>query len=304
MAFSEKRIEVSVTLASDTQANQPIVFDESGTDTVKFSGARTSVRVENSGGLAGSTAQISVWGLSLSLMNQLSTLGQVIQMIPRNRITVTAGEVGGAMTTVFKGTIQQAYADFNGAPNVPFKMECNSTGAENAIPIPASSYTGATSVAEILQALANKMGWGFENNGVDATLSNPYLWGSAVSQVRRVAAAVGIDAEIVDQVLIIAPRRGHRAGDVPLIAAPPVGTMVGWPSYTQQGLVVRSLFDPRIKFMGLVQVSSSLKRASGSWKVHKLDLALDALVPRGDWLSVAYCFNPNYPAPAIIPSTG
>lgn len=304
MAFAEKRIEVSITLASDTETNQPIVFEESGTNTVKFSGARTSVRVDNSGGLAGSSASIQVWGLSLSLMNQLSTLGQMIQFIPRNRITVTAGEVGGAMSVVFKGTIQQAYGDFNGAPNVPFKMECNSTGAENAIPIEASSYTGAASVVDILRSIADKMGWGFENNGVDATLSNPYLCGSAVEQVRRVAAAVRIDAQVIDQVLVICPRRTGRAGDIPLIAAPPVGTMVGWPSYTQQGLVVKTLFDPRIKMMGMVQVQSSLKRASGTWKVHKVDLALDALVPKGDWLTVAYCFNPKYPAPAIIPPSG
>lgn len=297
MALISRIIDVAIKLAS-TAGNQPNTFSESGTDQVTLKGSRTSVRIQNSGAAAGSSAQVSIWGMTLSLMDQLSTLGAVIQMIPRNTITVTAGDAVSGMSTVFVGTITQAYGDFNAAPDVPFKFECLAGAAEQVIPYPASSFTGSTDVATILSAIASKMGWGFENSGVSAQLSNPYFSGSAMQQVRTIAEQVRINASLINNVLAIWPRYGARAGNgIPLIAPAPAGQMIGYPTYTQQGLLLKNIYDPRIVMGGQVRVESSLKKATGTWNVAKLDHALDSLVPRGQWMSTIYAYNPNFPQP-------
>jgi hypothetical protein len=299
--LARKIIRVAIQLASN-QTNQPQNFAESGTNTVTLDGHRASVRVQNSGAAAGSAAQVAVWGMTPSLMDQLSTLGMVVQMIPRNTITITAGEEtqdgSNNTSTVFVGTILQAYGDFNNAPDVPFRLECLAGAAEQAIPFPASSYTGGTDVSTILSAIASKMGWGFENNGVNVQLANPYLSGSAIDQVRSVAEHAHINASLINNVLCIWPRFGSRkASGIPLIAPAPAGQMIGYPTYTQQGILVRTIFDPRIAFGGQIQVQSSLKKASGTWNVFKLDLKLDSLLPKGLWEQEIYAYNPNFPSP-------
>jgi hypothetical protein len=85
--------------------------------------------------------------------------------------------------------------------------------------------------------------------------------------------------------------------------------MIRSPSFTQQGIMVSSVFDSRISFGGQVKVQTeveALQKANGVWTVHKLDLALDSGVPKGEWRSTFYGYNqqasPGSTAPnPIIP---
>lgn len=309
-SFVQRKIEIAVKLAQKTGANQPGTFAATSSDTVTLRDHRCSVRVSNAGGLAGSRATINVWGMTPSLMNQLSTLGMVIQQIPQNTLTVSAGDAEGGMSIVFVGTITDAYGDYNAAPDVPFIFECLSGAAENVIPFPASSYPGGANVATILSAIAQRAGWGFENNGVNVILSRPYLSGSAVEQVQRVAEAARINAQLVvgagqsavgpGNVLAIWPRYGVRSAlGIPLLAPKPNGQMISYPSYTQQGIMVKNLFDPRLAMGGQFKLETSLPQTSksGIWNIFKLDLALDSLLPKGQWMSTVYGYNPQFPAP-------
>lgn len=304
MAFTKKLLELAVQLAPNTQTNQPNQFAETGSDTVTISGARMSVRIQNSGAPSNAGAQIAVYGLKQSLMDQLSTLGMQLNVVPKNTLTVTAGDEERGLTAVFSGTIVNAYADYNAMPDVPFRFICQSGLAQATAPATATSYNGSTDVATIMSGLARQMNLGFENNGVNANLSNPYLSGSLLTQMRTVAEHANINAEIVNgNVLAIWPKFGYRTSNtqMPLIAAPPEGTMIGYPSFTQQGIMVRDLFNPQVAFGGRVKVKSQVQKANGIWAVHKLDLALDSQVPRGEWLAMIYGYSPDAPNPVIPP---
>jgi hypothetical protein len=296
VSFVRRRITLKITLApSDT--NAPRTFSESGTNTVTIEDARASVRIQNSGSLAGSEAQISVWGITPNLMNQLSTLGVVISLVPRDSIAVSVGDDGGAMTTIFIGNIIQAYADYASMPDVPFRMQCLAGASAAATTVAPSSFKGSTSIKTILEALASSVGWSFENSGVDVSLSNPYYSGSALNQIRQIAEHAGINAQVINDVLAIWPKYGARQNlGLPVVAPPPDGNLIGYPNYTQQGLMLRTLFDRRISFGAQIKVQSSLPRANGTWNVLKLDHALDAVIPGGEWSSTIFCYNPGFPA--------
>lgn len=307
MTFVQRRLEFTIKLAQ-SGTDKPHTFPD-GTDTVRLRLHRATVRIQNSGGAAGSSAQVSIWGMTPSLMNSLSTLGMVVSQIPRDVITISAGDSQEGMSIIFVGTIMQAYGEYNTAPDVPFRFECLSGGAELAILYESTSYPGATSVAKILQTIAEKNGWQFENNGVDATIASPVLKGSALDQVRGVADAARINFYLINNTLIIVPRNKPRQGTpVPLIAPAPDGQMIGYPAYTQQGILVRTVFDKRLAMGGLFKLKTSLAQSKtspvgvignkdGTWLVQKLDLALDEQVPKGQWMSVVHAFNPQFPAP-------
>lgn len=298
-SFTKRRITLSIRLANDTKTNQPVKFSESGTDTVTVEDARMSVRIQNSGAPAGSMATVDVYGLSESLMNQLSTLGMVFNMVPKNTLTVQAGDDQNGMSTVFVGTIMIGYADYNQAPDVPFHIEANSILADAVAPAVVSSFTGQAAVADIMAGFARLMGLTFENNGVDTKLSNPYFSGNIRTQMRACADHANINAEVINgSILAIWPKGGNRSGgSVPVVSAQT--GMILYPAYTQQGIMIRTLFDPKITFGGLIQVESRVKAVNdvGRWAVNMLNLALDADVPKGKWEAVIAAYNPNFPKP-------
>lgn len=298
MAFVQRIIEVTVRL-DPTATITPSKFPN-GTDVVTLKDSRTSVRIQNSGAPVGSEAQVKVYGLTPSLMNAFSTLGLSFNIIPKNTIAIKAGDLGGVPSLVFTGTIFAGYADYDAAPDVPFHFEARAGLFGAVVPTASSSFPQSIDVASVMEGFAKKMELTFENNGVSAQLPPSYFSGNLWTQIQTCAQNANINAEIVDggTVLAIWPKGGSRTGtNIPLISKET--GMIGYPAYTQQGIIVRTLFNPQVKFGGLFKVQSSIKPINdvGTWAVNKMDLALDSLVPRGQWMQSINAYNPKYPKP-------
>ncbi len=289
MALVQRKINVSFTLSGGR------TFQESGGNVAEFRGLRCSARVSKAGGRSMSTLQISIYGLTLSIMNQLSTLGQKVILVPRDSITITAGDDENGMFTVFTGTIKDAYADFSASPQVPFNITANAGLSQAVNNAQVSSFNGSTDVATIMSGLASKMQLTFENNGVSKKLASPYLYGSLRNQAYSAAEAAGISLIIDNGKLAIWPRNGSRGGQIPLVS-PDTG-LVGYPAYTAEGISLKTIFNPSIVFGGQIKVQSSLTPANKTWAVFSLDYELDSLVPHGSWFCHIGAFNPAYLGP-------
>jgi hypothetical protein len=241
-----------------------------------------------------------------SVMNQLSTLGQIFNSIQKNTVSVSAGDADG-VTPVFAGTVNFGYPNYNEAPQVPMCLECQ-TGLINAVlPVPASSYPQSTDVATIMSGIARQMGVGFENNGVTVQLPPSYFPGTLLTQMRTVAQHARINAELVDAStkLAIWPMGGSRTSlsgqNVPVVSKDT--GMIGYPTFSPNGyLIVRTLFNPQISFGGIIKVESRISQANREWVVQKLDLALDSEVPKGKWEATCHCYPKGFTAPP--PSQG
>lgn len=302
-SFTRRLLEVSVRLAPDAKTGQPITFAGSGLDTTTLSGFRVASRVQSNGSPAGSTASVTVWGMDESKMNQLSSLGIVIDQIARNTLTLSAGDDTVGLTPVFSGTIIRAYGGYNQQPNVGFTFECQTGLADNIVPATASSFQGAVDVADVMAGFARQMGLGFENNGVTTKTKNTYLAGNIEEQMRDYADHANINAERVNgnTVLAIWPKGGSRTSvtNIPLIS--PETGMIGYPNFAANGYIeVRMIFNPQVAFGARIKVQSSLPPANKTWIVYSLDLSLDSQIPNGQWMASAMCY-PEGITPPIPP---
>jgi hypothetical protein len=217
-------------------------------------------------------------------MNQLTTIGPVAPaMRAKNSVALRAGDDRG-MTSIYEGSIITAWADYNAAPDVAFNVLAQA-GAVNALkPVPPTSASAeSVDVAELMAALAQTMGLHLENNGVNLRIPTPYLERSALAQVQVLAGAAGIDYTVDRGVLAIWPRGSSRSGDVPLIS--PQTGMVGYPSFSSGGIYVATLFEPRIRVGGIVQIESSALMARGKWQVQKVSHSLSSEAPGGPWFT-------------------
>jgi hypothetical protein len=314
MSFVQRLINLTFTLANGA-------FQESGTDTVTISGLRTSVKITKAGFPQIGQAQITIYGLTLSLMNQLSTFGVLIQLVKRNSVTVYAGDAINGMSIAFIGDVMMAWGDFSSSPEVPFHIEAQTAMALSVLPKAPASYNGSADVVTILSGLAQASSMNFENNGVSGVkISFPYYWGSPRDQIESIRKAVKnqVTIEIVDNAvssapssntytLAIWPKKGSRGGAVPLIS--PTSGLIGYPSYTQLGIVAKTIYNPSVIYGGKVQIQSTINQGAnvqqqseaspvnGTWTVFGLDHDLESMVPNGRWDSSMQLWNPKYPLP-------
>lgn len=284
MSFIERLINVKFILGKGA-------YGESGADTVELAGLRVSAKIIKAGGPSMGTAQVQVFGMTLSQMNQLSTLGMAITLDRKNTVVLTAGDELGGMATVFVGQITNAWGNFQAAPDVPFQVEAHVGSFEAVKASPPLSYKGSADVAVIMQGLATLMGLSFENNGVQVKLANPYFPGSLREQAKACAEAAGIGWIIDNEKLAIWPAGQPRNGAVPLIS--PATGMKGYPSYSSKGIVVQTLFNPSVGFGGAIEVQSQQTPACGRWIVFSLMHDLESKTPGGQWHSTIGAARPG-----------
>lgn len=277
MSFVRRLLNVTFTLGEGS-------FGSDGKNTVTLEGLRISAKIVNAGGYSMATLSMRVYGMTKSQMDHLSTLGMEIALFRRNSVLLQAGDEGSVLGTVFTGTITNAWADFQGQPDVGFQVEAHEGLIEALIPSVPKSYTGPTDVAVILSGLAEEMGLPFENNGVSVILNTPYYAGSPRNQAWAAAKAANIGISLDKGILAIWNKGQARGGTAPLVSAST--GMVGYPAYTSKGIAVKTVFNPSIGFQQKIQVESSLTPASGSWITHALNHDLESNLPGGQWFSM------------------
>lgn len=272
MAFVERLINVGFSLASG------------GGGSANITGKRVSCKIVNAGSPSMGTADVTIYGLPLSMMNQLSTIGTQINLINRNSITIEAGDKQSGMSLVFKGTISLAWVDAQAQPEVAFRVQAFAGQFEAVNSMEPTSVEGQTDVAQTMRTLAQQMGLSFENNGVDAKIGSQYLPGSGREQVLRLAQAAGIEWTIENGTLAIWKPGQTRQGEA-VVASPGTG-MVGYPAFNQAGVIVRMIFNNSLKLGGKITVKSELTPANGDWVIYNLGHDIESQMPNGQWFSI------------------
>ena len=283
MTFATKYIEVDFSMAQG-------VF-QGGSSSYTASGLRVSAQIVKAGGLSFGAASLAIYGLPLSVMNQLGTFGNPLTLLGRNTVTVKAGDDPSALTTVFTGTIFNAYMDGQMQPQVPFRVEAQTLAYEAAVPVPVISQPGSVDVASTMGQIAASMGLSFENNGVNVKITNPYLAGTATQQMHALAKAAGIEQVVDNGTLAIWKPGSSRQGAATTIS-PDTG-LVGYPRFNSQGIDITTLWQPTLAYGQQIQVQSSITPACGTWIIYRLEYDLESQTPNGKWFCNILAAPPN-----------
>jgi hypothetical protein len=278
-SFVSRKLKVYLTLAQGAFGASP---DFNNTKIVD--GLRVNCDIRKSGSPSRNECVLHIYGMLQSDMDQLSTLGNSPLAVRKNLVQVLAGDSDG-LASAFLGEITGAWVNYRTPPNLYFEVHAMAAHYASLVPIQPTSLAGGVPVATIFQNLASQMGYFFQNNGVTATVQNPYLAGTATDQAAELARMAGLEYGIDDGMLFIAPKGQPRPakGIVPVIT--PSSGMQEYPIWDKQGLVVEALYDPGFQLGGLVNVAGSMvTRANGTWRVHGLHHRLASHDPgHGAW---------------------
>ena len=281
MSLTTRKITLQFTLGQGD-------FGGDGQDTVTVEGLRCSVNIVHSG-TSYASADVQVWGLSLDLMNKLAVTTKFnLEQRVRNRLIIFAGDEDGT-AMCFGGTVWDAWADGRNAPDVAFVVSADSSMYDLSKPIAPTSYKGGVDAALVLSGLAQQIGYSFENGGITGTLTNPYKPGSPKSQIESVCRDVDcmFTVDEANKVLAVWPKGKARSGEA-ILVSPKTG-LVGYPSFTQSGVRLTTIFNPNARFGGKVKVESQFEPANGIWPIYGLSHHLDANIPGGQWFTDMEC---------------
>lgn len=282
--FVNRAIDVKLTLGQgDFGADAP-----SGSNVATFSGLRVSANISFVGSPGVSMANIRVWGLSESIMNTFSSLGRPILYDRTNTVTLSAGDNVNGIAQVYNGIIQDAYQVFDDSGAASLDITSQPTLVDKTKPIAPSSYPNGADAAVVLSGLANQMGLGFANYGVQVQLSpGSYFWGTAAAQAEQVRKAANILMHNDGTTLTIWPQGGTSTGQIPLIG--PDSGLVGYPTLSSYGVKIKTLFNPQIVLTTQIQLQTSLLRAVGLWYPMSISHELESITPGGAWFTMIDC---------------
>jgi hypothetical protein len=253
-----------------------------GDNTKIIEGLATRVDVEKNGNPEKPTAKVSISNIKMEDMEQMTFLAFRPLQKRKNKILIEAGNQGEELGMVFKGDIESSFPEFANAPDVTFEIEAITAGWSYQIADSPTSVDGEADAAGLIAQFATQAGFGFVNNGVTATVRNTTYNGSPVQKAQQVAAEIGVELLIDDDTFTIQPW-GTPRGDAVLLN--PSCGLIGYPSFTSDGISARCFFDPKLKIGGQVKIESIVPKASGYWKITKLTHSLSAYTSSSEWVS-------------------
>lgn len=280
--FTRKVLKFTITLGEGT-------FGDTVSDTVELQGFRAMADLANPGGESMGMIQAKIWGLSPKLINQLTSIGTINKAVRlKNSIFLDAGD-DSSLANVFQGTIFDAWADYNSAPDIGFNIIAYAGLAAALKPVNPTSYNGPADVSSIMQDFATEAGLQFEDYGVQVQLSNPYFQGTTLSKIRSCARAANIFHVVERGVLVISPRDKGRGAD-PIAVSKDTG-MVGYPTLSSKGLQLKMAFNNEIILNGDILVTSAVPMACGKWRTTMVSHSLSSELPDGPWFTNLEAYN-------------
>jgi len=275
-SFSIKTIKTSLTLQKGS-------FEEGG-NTKVVEGLATEVTVLKPGLPQKNSADVKIWGLKRETMEQLTMLNFKPQQSQHNTIKIEAGEKGGALSVIFEGELTEASADFNSSPIIAMSFKAESGIYPQQIASKPQTVDGEAQAKDLFSQWANEAGYSFTDEGVTSSVKNSWFGGSPIDKMMKLSRNIDCDLIIDDGEVIILPVDGNRKGNAVLLNKDT--GLKGYPTFNQDGIICECIFNPNLKYGGLIKVESIVPKATGTWKINKLTHNLTAYTPQdGEWKS-------------------
>lgn len=311
MTYRRKAIDITFTLDAvknnDTGKTYQPTFAGGNNNQKTLSGYRVIASVTQPGGNLGQdSAMVRIFGMSMSDMNTLSTLGTTPTLAPNNKIVIQTGEIlengdKGPMSTIYVGRIAQAYTDLAGAPEGSFIVQAFSLSYIAELTLPPTNGVGTVNAVDLIRGIASKVGFGFRCNptNLNVPIQDPYFPGSALTQIRDIVRAANIEWNNGALGAISLWQRGGTEKGNPIEIGPSNG-LIGYPAPSGEGLMqIRTTHNSELGFGQQVKVTSSIQKACGTWKAISVTHDVEAEVPNGQWATTMVLAPPLYPGNGV-----
>lgn len=264
-----------------------LVFTTPNKDPVYLPNMKCMATITNPGGLnAYGQLQLKVFGMTMELMNEYSSVGTNKVVLQNQSVTVYAGDSGGVMNQVFSGGIISSYLDMSHQPEISFNCAGVAGYKPKGVPVAPNSWPQSNNAEDIIRSLVQQLGdpWTVEiAPDAHAIIQNQYAYGSIIEQITTVARNAKFPIKIENNKISVWSNTGYI--DNVVVEVGPTTGMVGYPSYWESGFIVKTEFKSSILNGRAVNLTSDIPQANGKFPVIQATHELATLTPDGPWFT-------------------
>ena len=277
--MKRKVIRITITLN-----DQDEVFTAQGNNRISSTGLAVSTSLAYGNGAITPTAQITVYGLPMDKMLKLMRVQWNTMQALLNTVRIEVGNEGENLSIAYEGNITQATIDANAAPNIPLIITSQMAMVEKSKVAPPYTVGKDVSidVADVVEALCIVMGYEFTNDGVEHIITDTTLEGSDLEKIQKLAIICDFDLYVDQKLISICKKGAARTVKIPVIS--PSTGLIGYPVPDIKGVAFSCMYDPMIKFGGIVTIqNSAITVCNADWRLYGFTAQLEANIPNGKW---------------------
>ena len=222
------------------------------------------------------SANITVYGMNKSDIGALTTLGYAPLKFQANKVKLYAQYSIDKPKLCFSGFIVRSWADFSD-PSRPTHFECHETYQDSLDSVDAINVNGSSSVPDIFNNIAGKLGLSLQNNGVTGIINNLILTGSNIDQLKQLSKQCDVNCVVDNGKLKIAPNTSSLSNEIASINRD--SGLLSYPTIDAYGVKFRIRYNPVVQLGQYIKLDTSIplpKQAkSGKWFVYDMQSSLN-----------------------------
>lgn len=257
-------------------------FDSSGNNKLRITDVKALAKVSYSGNYGGYQADVTLFGLGLELITILSSrgIGFATDLKVNIGMNIYAND-----TQIFSGMIFSSYANMNSIPESGLVINAFAGLDIARKSTKAYTFNGTTSLQNILKSICTPFGYEIITYGLDGLQgTNPHFEGSPLEQVRQVCFHFDL-LMAINGTTITLWKRSNGINTIKALVSPDNG-MIGYPVFTQSGIMYQTQFSPYLTAGQQVEIQTSLPNASGVYTNFAVDHYLSSWVKDGPWITM------------------
>ena len=263
-------------------------FDGNKGDILTIENARMEAQLSFTGGFTGSLATIKIYGLNMNHMSKLA--GRGVQLNPDRQKFLIRLDVNDI--EVFLGFANWCYIDANSQPEIALVVQAAAQGEINLMSIPDTHIRRQVTIGEAAKQIAGKTNMVITDY-VNYTLPSVHTTGSIGSQLLQLmqaTLAVYPDFRYDLNYSYLNLFNNNTAFDYEVINISKDTGMIGYPSFTQTGISITTLFNPKFQLQRIINLKSDLPNISGRYQiVDGCTANLSTIIDNGPWHSTIMC---------------
>lgn len=204
------------------------------------------------------------------------------------KVTVSAGRESYGTNVIFVGNI--VTASISQPPDIALSMKCLTGNYLKGLAV-VRTQAGNVPLETVAKSIANDLGVSLEFQATNINIPNYNFSGGCLDQVTKITQYGNINAFLDGGILVVKDGAVALTGVVTSVSKKT--GMIGIPSFTEQGLKVTFLIDPKTRLGGYLDVVSEMYPSmTGRYIIYKLGFAIES---RGNpFFYIAECMREGY----------
>lgn len=263
--------------------NKTSSFDEAGNNKISISNVKSTVSLGSVIGRTGTSANVSLYGLSLDLIADLSGRADGnFQSTQKIDMAIYADE-----SLVFYGAMTSSTANMNQAPEGVLMITATANAEMQSMPVSPFSARGAQNLTDVISSICSAAGYTAEFKGMKGmkTSGSPHFEGSVFDQLHQICTGYGLAMQVSPPNKVsFWPSSAQRDEVIPLVSKE--YGLIGYPVFSNGGVMFQTQYSSLLIIGRYVDLKTEVPWASGRYKLVTVNHEISSWLPSGSWNSV------------------